>query len=95
MADHGITQVPVFSAGECTGSVRESNLMAKAIEDRKALDAAVSTVMEGPYPVIHESDPIDHVLRLFTRHNDAVLVRTSGAISGILTRSDIIQHLVK
>ena len=95
MAEHGITQIPVFNGAESTGSIRESNLMAKAIEDRKVLDAPVSALMEGPYPVVTEGDPIDHVLRLFTRHNDAVLVRRDGVIAGILTRSDIIQHLVR
>ena len=30
MSDHGITQLPVFRGGECTGSVREANLMARA-----------------------------------------------------------------
>ena len=93
MSDHGITQLPVFRGGECTGSVREANLMARAIQEHAVLDQAVATVMEAPYPVIHEHDPMDHVLRLFTRNNDAVLIRRAGEISGILTRSDVIQHL--
>lgn len=95
MSEHGITQIPVLSGGECTGSIRESNLMARAIEDRAVLDAPVSSVMEGPYPIIHENDPVDHVLRLFTRHNDAVLVRKGSGLAGFLTRSDIIQHLAR
>lgn len=93
MNEHGVTQLPVMSAGECIGSVRESNLMARAIEDQEILEAAVSSVMGAPFPVVQAHDPMDHVTRLFTRHNEAVLVRANGEIQGILTRSDLIQHL--
>ncbi|NRA95374.1 MAG: pyridoxal-phosphate dependent enzyme [Planctomycetes bacterium] len=93
MNEYGVTQLPVMSGGECIGSVRESSLMALAIEDRDALESAVSNIMGAPFPVVQANDPVDHVMQLFTRDNEAVLVRTAGEIQGILTRSDLIQHL--
>ena len=93
MNEHGITQLPVMSDGECIGSVRESNLLTRSIEDPAVLEEAVSALMGAPFPVVQAHDPMDHVMRLFTRHNEAVLVRSSGEIDGILTRSDLIQHL--
>lgn len=93
MNEHGITQLPVMAAGECIGSVRESTLMAQAIEDREALSQTVSSVMSPPFPVIQAQDPMDHVAKLFTRQNEAVLVRCENEITSILTRSDLIQHL--
>jgi cystathionine beta-synthase len=93
MTEHSVTQLPVLHGGECIGSLKESSAMARAIEDRSTLDQAVAAVMDKPYPVVQEDDPIDHVLRLFPRENDAVLVRRAGRISGILTRFDILQHL--
>jgi cystathionine beta-synthase len=93
MNEHSVTQLPVIDGGECVGSVKEGALMARAIEDRKTLDASVGSVMDKPFPVVHDHDPMDHVLRLFTRENEAVLVRRAGRIGGILTRYDVIQHL--
>jgi cystathionine beta-synthase len=93
MNEHGVTQLPVMTTGECVGSVRESTLMAQAIEDRDSLSQAVSTVMAAPFPVVQAQDPLDYVARLFTRKNEAVLVRSASEITGILTRSDLIQHL--
>jgi cystathionine beta-synthase len=95
MNETGVTQLPVMAGGECVGSVRESNLMARSIENTAVLEAAVSTVMGAPFPVVHDHDPLDHVMRLFTRDNEAVLVRRAGKIDGILTRSDLIQHLTR
>jgi cystathionine beta-synthase len=93
MNEHAITQLPVILDNECVGSVCESHLMALAIEDRKILDKAVMGVMETPYPVVSDSEPMQHVARLFTRENEAVLVRRLGRIDGIITRFDVIQHL--
>lgn len=93
MNEHAITQLPVILDNECVGSVCESRLMALAIEDRKVLDKAVMTVMETPYPVVSDAEPMQHVARLFTRENEAVLVRRQGRIDGIITRFDVIQHL--
>ncbi len=93
MNEHGITQMPVIVENECVGSVRESALMAKAIEDRTVLDKAILAVMDVPYPVVFETEPMAHVARLFTRENEAVLVRRAGHIDGIITRFDVIQHL--
>jgi len=95
MNEKGVTQIPVMSGNECIGSVRESVLMSGVLEDASALEATVATVMGAPFPVVQAQDPMDHVTRLFTRHNEAVLVRTSGDIDGILTRSDLIQHLIR
>ncbi len=93
MNEHGITQMPVIVENECVGSVRESALMARAIEDRTVLDKAILAVMDVPYPVVFETEPMAHVARLFTRENEAVLVRRAGHIDGIITRFDVIQHL--
>ncbi|MSR74399.1 MAG: pyridoxal-phosphate dependent enzyme [Planctomycetes bacterium] len=93
MNEHGITQMPVLVDQECVGSVHESALMARAIENRGVLDQAILSVMDVPYPVVFESEPMSHVAKLFTRQNEAVLVRRAGRIDGIITRFDVIQHL--
>jgi cystathionine beta-synthase len=95
MNEHHISQIPILDGSESVGAAKEGALMARVIESPAALDAAVRRFMDPPFPVVNEKDPLDHVLRFFTRDNEAVLVRKDGAIGGIVTRFDVIQHLSK
>lgn len=90
---NNISQMPVVDGDRCVGSVKEGDLMARIIEVPATLDVSISRLMGPPYPVVTESDPVDHVARLFTRENEAVVVQSAGALNGILTRYDLIQHL--
>jgi cystathionine beta-synthase len=93
MNQNNISQVPIIEGGESRGSVKEGSLMARVIESPAAFDKAVIHYADPPFPVVNENDPVEHIIRLFTRDNEAVLVRSSGTINGILTRFDMIQHL--
>jgi cystathionine beta-synthase len=93
LSQYNISQLPVIDGDRCVGSVKEGDLMARIIEVPATMDVSIGRLMGPPYPVVTESDPLDHVARLFTRDNDAVVVMAGGAIGGILTRYDLIQHL--
>jgi cystathionine beta-synthase len=93
MNQNNISQIPIIEGGESRGSVKEGSLMAKVIESPAAFDKAVIHYADPPFPVVNEGDPVEHIIRLFTRENEAVLVRSHGVINGILTRYDVIQHL--
>ena len=93
MQRNAITQLPVIEDGESVGSISESRLLTRALQDMKSLDAAVTSVIEAPFPVVGMRDTFDHVTKLLARGNDAVLVRDSGTFVGILTRSDVLDLL--
>jgi cystathionine beta-synthase len=93
MNQNNISQIPIIEGGESRGSVKEGSLMARVIESPAAFDKAVIHYADPPFPAVNENDPVDHIIRLFTRENEAVLVRSRGKIDGILTRFDVIQHL--
>jgi cystathionine beta-synthase len=93
MQQHAVTQLPVIEEGESLGSLSETRLMARALQDMKILEAPVQAVMEPPFPVVHARDTVEHVTQLLGRGNDAVLVRDAGAFTGILTRSDVLDAL--
>lgn len=93
MQRNAVTQLPVIEDGESVGSVSERGLLARALADMRVLDAAVTSVMEAPFPVVTGRDNFDHVTKLLARSNDAVLVRESGAFVGILTPSDVLDFL--
>jgi cystathionine beta-synthase len=93
MQKHGITQLPVIDDGECVGSVSESKLLQRALQDLKSLDAPLTTIMEAPFPAVSGRDSFDHVTKLLARGNDGVLVRDAGTFVGFITRSDVLDFM--
>ncbi len=92
---HDVSQLPVVLDGECIGSLAEGDLMGRVIQDPELLDTPVEDVMDPPFPVVDGYLSAEHATRLLTRKNAAVLVRTDGAIEGIVTRYDVVQSLTK
>jgi cystathionine beta-synthase len=93
MTEYDISQLPVCEASECVGSVPESLLMARIIEDPATLDHEVGTIMESPFPVIDADLPMSRIGRLLTRQCPAVLVRSRGELTGIIKRYDVVRYL--
>jgi cystathionine beta-synthase len=90
---HDIGQLPVIVSDQCVGSLAESDLMAKVIEDPRILDDTVEGHMDAPYPVVEAHVDADQITALLQRGNAACLVRENGAISGIVTRYDVVRAL--
>jgi cystathionine beta-synthase len=93
ITDNDISQLPVIEDGECVGSVHESLLMSRIIEDPAMLDRAVADIMEAPFPVVDAELPVSRVGRLLNRQCPAVLVRVNGVLGGIITRYDVVRYL--
>jgi len=91
---HDVSQLPVMDAGNCVGSVSDSSLSAKSLEDTKVLDQTLSQVMDPPFPIVDEHQTADSVAKLLSKSNPAVLVRTNGKVTGIVTRSDLLSYLM-
>lgn len=91
---HDVSQLPVIDGNNCVGSVSEGVVSAKALENTKLLDATVSDVMDAPFPLVEPGQSLDSVVKLLTKSNPAVLVRTQERIAGIVTRSDVLQFLM-
>jgi cystathionine beta-synthase len=94
MSLHDVSQLPVMDGANCVGSVSEWSLSAKGLENTKVLDAAVSEVMDPPFPIVEASQPVDNVATLLSKANPAVLVHADGALTGIVTRSDMLSYLM-
>jgi cystathionine beta-synthase len=91
---HDVSQLPVIDGPNCVGSVSEGVVSAKALENTKLLDATVSDVMDAPFPLVESGQSLDSVVKLLTKTNPAVLVRSQDRITGIVTRSDVLQFLM-
>ena len=94
MSLHDVSQLPVMDGANCVGSVSESVLSVRGLEDTKVLERTVSDVMDAPFPVVDAAMPADAAVKMLGRNNPAVLVRDHGTVQGILTRSDLLQFLM-
>jgi cystathionine beta-synthase len=89
MSDGGVTQIPVLEENRSVGSLRESHILAKLLDDRELLNAKVSDVMDKSFPVI-EMDASLNEIKAKLQKSPAVLIEDFKRITGIITRSDVL-----
>lgn len=92
---HDISQLPVCEQDRCVGSLSESTLMTRVIEDPDILDTPVSELMDPPLPEVDARTLMAGIGRMLTRQTPAVLVRRAGQLAGIITRYDVVRHLTQ
>jgi cystathionine beta-synthase len=95
MALHDVSQLAVMEGASCVGHVSETALSTRALENTKLLDAPLSDLMDPPLPILDHEAPFEHVTKLLAKTNPAVLVRRHGRVEGILTRSDVLHHVMR
>ena len=91
---HDVSLLPVLDGGECVGSVTEYALTQRGLESSRFLDAVVGEVMDEPFPVVEAAQHVESVQKVLSKATPAVLVTEGGAISGIVTRSDMLAYLM-
>ncbi len=89
MNSHGFSQLPVLEEGQSVGSLRESRLMGKLLENRDLINAPVAEVMEKSLPVVSEDVTLDAAMKSL-KSSPALLIEEYGRIVGILTRHDVL-----
>ncbi len=49
---------------------------------------------DDPFPVVNADAELSEITSRLTRQNPAILVAENGTVRGILTRYDVIHHLI-
>src|SRR5690606_33051662 len=70
---HNVSQLPVMDGAACVGSVSESVLSGRSLEDTKVLERTVSDVMDAPFPVVDTTMQADAAVKMLGRNNPAIL----------------------
>jgi cystathionine beta-synthase len=83
----------VFRGGDVVGTLEEGEVLKSALADAASLEQPLDTIMGPPLPVVGADEPADVVTKLLASRNAAVLVRSDGAVTGILTRFDMLQFI--
>ena len=89
MTEHAITQLPVIEDGKSVGSIKESRILTKLLENRDLMTSPVSEIMEKGFPVVEVDTPIDEITKKLQK-SPAVLVEDFKRITGIITRADVL-----
>ena len=89
MNEYGVTQIPVLEENRSVGSLSESRILAKLLENRDLLNAKVSEVMDESFPVLDVDANFDEI-KANLHKSPAVLIEDFKRITGIITRADVL-----
>ncbi len=89
MSENGVTQIPVLDGHASVGSIRESHVLALLLKDREMINSKVREVMDASFPIVEIDESIDKIKQKLTK-SPAVLIEDFKRITGIITRSDVL-----
>ena len=89
MSENGVTQIPVLADNASVGSLRESRILTRLLENRDLLNARVAEVMEESFPIV-DVDAHSNEIKAKLQKSPAVLIEDFKRITGIITRSDVL-----
>ena len=105
---HDISQLPVVRGvvlaadgdGRCSvevhsvaGSLQERSLLDHLFRNPEVLSAKVSTIMDGPFPLVDGNEEIERVVPMLAAGSPAVLVQRDGKLIGVVTRADVLEYV--
>jgi cystathionine beta-synthase len=90
MSDYSVTQIPVLLENTSVGSLRESRVLSRLLENRDLLNSPVSEIMDDSFPVVDVDARLEEI-KLQLQKSPAVLLEDFKRITGIITRSDVLE----
>ncbi len=91
MKKYDVSQLPVVNKeGEFIGSLSDSVLFDKLIENPDIRETEISYIMQSPFPMVKPDTSIAKVSKLINKNNQAVLMTDLGGNTHIITKYDII-----
>jgi cystathionine beta-synthase len=99
LREYGVSQLPVVraeppvTAGEVVGSVAEKTLLDALFAGRATLADPVERHMSAPLPIIGSGESVSAAVSALGEA-DALLVHVDGKPAGVVTRQDVLGHLV-
>jgi cystathionine beta-synthase len=95
---HRVSQLPVVSHTDpfaVVGSIGERGLLKHAADDPAIMGTPIVDVMEPPFPAVAATDPVREAVELLSGDRQALLVTDGGRPTGIVTRADLLEALVR
>ncbi|MDJ0521693.1 MAG: cystathionine beta-synthase [Planctomycetota bacterium] len=95
LKDQGISQVPVVDEGNLVGIVTESDLLRALIDGHATRESAVAEVMFRNVQTVHVDEDAGVLTKLFAKDFVAIVVDDAGAVLGLLSPMDLVDHLTR
>jgi cystathionine beta-synthase len=90
MTESGVTQLPVLEDNRSVGSLRESRVLTRLLENKDLLTSPVSEVMDESFPVMDVDTSLTEIKKKL-QGSPAVLIEDFKRITGIVTRTDVLE----
>ncbi len=90
MREFNISQIPVVRDGKFVGSLNDTDLFQKLIENPQLKLSSVEEVMGAPFEIVEANEKLEKVSKLFSKNTHAVLVRIDEGKYHIITKHDLI-----
>lgn len=91
-----ISQIPVVDkSGTVIGSITDTNVLKKLIEDTSLLGKTIEEVMDPPFTFVGMDNTIDVLSSLISKSNSALLVRGDDNEIHIITQADLLISIGK
>ena len=90
MTTSGVTQLPVLEDQRSVGSLKESRVLTKLLQNRDLIESPVSEVMDDSFPVLDSETNLADIKKKLQK-SPAVLIEDFKRITGIITRSDVLE----
>ncbi|HET6781694.1 MAG TPA: cystathionine beta-synthase [bacterium] len=94
MKQYDVSQLPVLDDGRLVGMISEVDLLNYLLEGSHRATDPIRSIIDPAPPVVSPDAPIDTLTDAFLTAN-AVVVVDHGAVVGIVTKIDVIDHLAK
>lgn len=94
MNKNGISQLPVTDGSEYVGSLIDSQILSRLIEEPELREKRVEEVMEPPFQFVSINNTLDVLSSVLKQKNQAVMVRDEQDKVHIITQHDILMAIM-
>ena len=93
MKEFNISQLPIIRDGKFVGSVNDTHLFQRLIDDPSLKLSAVEEVMDSPFPIVEPNASILEISKKISKKVPAVLVKDINNQYHIITKHDVIDAI--
>jgi len=94
MKQYDVSQLPVLEEGRLVGLISEVALLNYLLEGSHSASDPIQSLIDPLPPVVAPDTPLETLAHIFGSANAAVIV-DHGAVTGIVTKIDVIDHLAR
>ena len=91
MKSHDLSQLPVRSGDDITGSISECKILHGLLDEPTLRDQPVSRLMGEPFPTVPINTACKKLSDMLNRPNSAVMTEDAAGVLHIVTKYDLIQ----